>query len=29
MKIKLDENLPADLAPELVKLGHEAHRSGM
>jgi predicted nuclease of predicted toxin-antitoxin system len=25
MKIKLDENLPADLAPELAKLGHEAH----
>jgi predicted nuclease of predicted toxin-antitoxin system len=25
MKIKLDENLPADLAPDLLNLGHEVH----
>ncbi len=25
MKIKLDENLPVDLAPDLVKLGHDVH----
>jgi predicted nuclease of predicted toxin-antitoxin system len=25
MKIKLDENLPADLAPGLVRLGHDVH----
>jgi len=25
MKIKLDENLPADLAPELTRVGHDVH----
>ena len=27
MNIKLDENLPVDLAPELAKLGHDVHTS--